>query len=206
MKTNDILFTTQILDEIVSTYCVDKSRIGASGKSDGAGFVGQVAACDPDLSLRFAAVAPVSGAFYIKNTSVCAPSTIDIPCNNKRPVPMFEFHGLEDPIIHYYGGPRKGECLPTIPHWITSWAVRDGLGPWNTSRPLAANTTIYSWGSGFESGLVMQVTDAVIGHDWPSTQPNEDNQVPGQHPASFNATPLILDFFRDHPLPFADFW
>lgn len=39
-----------------------------------------------------------------------------------------------------------------------------------------------------------------IGHDWPSTQPNSDNLTPGRHPATFNASSLILDFFREHPL------
>lgn len=40
-----------------------------------------------------------------------------------------------------------------------------------------------------------------IGHDWPSTQPNSDNSQEGRHPASFNASSLILDFFEAHPLP-----
>jgi poly(3-hydroxybutyrate) depolymerase len=40
-----------------------------------------------------------------------------------------------------------------------------------------------------------------IGHDWPSTQANSDNSQEGRHPASFNASELILDFFAAHPLP-----
>ncbi|GAM85474.1 hypothetical protein ANO11243_034810 [Dothideomycetidae sp. 11243] len=199
VTTDDILFTNQILDEVESLYCIDEIRIAASGKSDGGGFVGNQAACDPVLSQRLAAVAPVSGAFYV-DTSVCQPDTVVIPCRNRRHVPVFDFHGGEDPVINYNGGARKGECLPTIPHWITAWAIRDGLDPSNDSQPLAADTTIYSWGRGSQKGFVKQVTDLVIGHTWPSTQPNADNTRPGQQVASFNATPLILDFFQTHPL------
>ena len=201
VTTNDVLFTEQLLDEVQSTYCVDLLRFGATGKSDGAGFVGAVAACDPELSIRFAAVAPVSGAFYVANkTSVCDPDTIPISCHPARPVPMFEFHGGNDTVIAYDGGVRKEECLPSIPHWITAWAVRDGLGAHNRSSHLAETTTLYTWGNGFTRGIVKQVTDLAIGHDWPSTLPNSDNTEAGHHLASFNATPLILDFFRENPL------
>lgn len=49
--TDDIGFTMDILDDIESQYCIDTNRVYATGKSDGAGFVG-VLACDEDLSAR----------------------------------------------------------------------------------------------------------------------------------------------------------
>lgn len=192
---DDVAFTTAILDHLQDTYCIDSSRIFATGKSDGAGFV-NVLACDANLSARIAAFAPVSGAFYI-NTSPCHASTVTIPCSaSRKDIPFLEFHGGNDTTIAYTGGARKGECLPTIPHFIQQWAVRDGLGSKNTSSPLAENTTRYKFGD----GLVQHIFDSVIGHDWPSTQPNDDNQRSGHHVASFNATPIILDFFNSHPL------
>lgn len=196
VEVNDVQFTTDILNHLEATYCIDTSRIFATGKSDGGGFC-NVLACDADLSKRIAAFAPVSGAFYI-DTSPCRASTVKIPCNAGRTnIPFLEFHGGNDTTIAYKGGARKGECLPTIPHFIQEWAVRDGLGSKNTSSSVAADTTLYKFGS---DGLVRHIYNSVIGHDWPSTQLNEDNKRNGHHVASFNATPIILDFFNSHSL------
>jgi len=45
-----------------TNFCIDTSRIYATGKSNGGGFVGNVLACDPALSKEFAAFAPVVSA------------------------------------------------------------------------------------------------------------------------------------------------
>ncbi|KAJ5669036.1 hypothetical protein N7462_010106 [Penicillium macrosclerotiorum] len=197
VQTNDIQFTADILDQIESRWCIDKARVWATGKSDGGGLC-NVLACDENLSKRFAAFAPVSGAYYI-DTLPCIPSTVSIPCHSARKtIPFMEFHGGNDTTISYLGGERKKECLPSIPHFIQEWATRNGLdSEHNTTIPLASNTVIYSFGL---TGPVRLVYDSVIGHDWPSTVPNADNQAAGHHPASFNATPIILDFFSQHSL------
>lgn len=196
---NDVQFTADILDHVQEQYCIDPTRIFATGKSDGAGFC-NVLACDKTMSSRIAAFAPVSGAFYV-NTSSCAPDTVPIPCNPSRhDIPFLEFHGGNDSTIHYQGGPRKQECLPSIPHFIQQWAARDGLSLHNVTTPISSNTVSYKYGSGVNFGLVEHVYDAVIGHDWPSTAPNADNQASGHHIASFNATPIIMEFFKQHPL------
>lgn len=51
VETDDLGFTTGILDDLEAQYCIDTDRIFATGKSDGAGFVG-VLACDEELSSR----------------------------------------------------------------------------------------------------------------------------------------------------------
>src|SRR6187402_618572 len=73
---------------------------------------------------QIAAFAPVSGAFYVPGSSAdnCSPQTITIPCKpGRNPLPIIEFHGSNDTTIPYSGGPRRGECLPTIPHWVREW-------------------------------------------------------------------------------------
>ncbi|KAE8446240.1 hypothetical protein EG329_012465 [Mollisiaceae sp. DMI_Dod_QoI] len=203
VKTNDIQFTADIIMSLSSRYNIDKSRIFATGKSDGGGFC-NVLACDSVLSTQIAAFAPVSGAFYVKNDTRCDPIKIEIPCSPGRSnVPMLEFHGGDDNVIRYDGEGKKKECLPSIPHWIRQWASRDGLGLKNESGALKGtnDTTVYEWGSGNEKALVKHVFDASIKHDWPSTVNNSDNIKCGHQPASFNATPIIINFFKDHSLP-----
>ncbi len=202
VTTNDTAFTSQILDALEAKLCLDSSRIFATGKSDGGGFVGDVLACDAMLSLRVAAFAPVSGAFYAPNNTNngagCDPYTLVNACNNSRDnIPMIEFHGGNDSVIPYLGGVRRNACLPYIPHWVQEWAVRDGLGTTNSSYNLTVSATVYQYGTGAQLGLVTHVFDgAHIGHSWPATIPNCDNKENGDGPASFNASSIILEFFR----------
>ncbi|OAA75123.1 carbohydrate esterase family 1 protein [Akanthomyces lecanii RCEF 1005] len=196
---NDVRFTNDILDYLEKKYNVDTTRIYASGKSDGGGFC-NVLACDANASKRIAAFAPVSGAFYV-DTSPCHPDTVKLPCNpGRKNLPFIEFHGGNDTTIHYAGGTRKEECLPAIPHFIQQWAVRNGLGLQNQTSKIADHTTSYTFGTGASAGLVRHVFESDIGHDWPSTSPNADNSRKDHHVASYDATPIILDFFSKHSL------
>ncbi|KAI9734030.1 MAG: hypothetical protein M1818_006968 [Claussenomyces sp. TS43310] len=197
VSVDDLGFTNALLDAIESHHCISTSKIFAAGKSDGGGFVNQLA-CNATLSMRLAAFAAVSGAFYINTTACDDPSTVHIPCAPGRDdVPIIEFHGGNDTTIPYTGGAHRGECLPAIPHWVHEWADRDGLSLDNTTTRLEKDTWEYTYG---QDGLVTHVYDESIGHDWPSTVPNHDNQQSGHHPASFNATPIILEYFGNHTL------
>ncbi|KAF4598596.1 Feruloyl esterase B/C/D [Pleurotus pulmonarius] len=208
VTTDDIGFTTTVIDEISAAYCVDTTRIFATGKSQGGGFVGQLA-CNTTASRRIAAFAPVSAAFYVSAPNfgdTCQPATVPIkPCAPGRPdIPILDFHGGADGTINYNGGPRKGGCLPTIPHWVQTWAGNDGLGAANVSRPLTdEGAVLFEWGSAEgKGGLVSHVFSGPdIDHSWPSTFDNPDNILHKDGPASFNATTIILEFFERYPLP-----
>lgn len=80
---------------------------------------------------------------------------------------MLEFHGLADTTISYNGGVRRKACLPTIPHWIQTWAVRDGLGLKNQSsavpNALKGSTAVrYEFGTGATQGLVTHIMDGKV--------------------------------------------
>lgn len=60
---DDITFTMDVMDEIEANLCIDTDRYYATGKSEGGGFAAMLA-CNATSSARFAAFAPVSGAFY----------------------------------------------------------------------------------------------------------------------------------------------
>lgn len=178
---DDVLFTSDLLNSLQRTLCVDNNRIFAAGKSNGGGFVGLLACRLPG---RIAAFAPVSGAFYPQGGS-CEPS---------RPAPILDFHGTADTTIPYTGNPAKG--LPPIPDWLAGWSTRDGCFPKPVQWTPVAGVVAQKWlGCDHRSTLEHYRVEGA-GHVWPSTQPNNDSATP----TVIDATPVIWRFFRSHPL------
>ncbi|KAF2723822.1 carbohydrate esterase family 1 protein [Polychaeton citri CBS 116435] len=203
--TDDVAFTLHMLEKLSDDFCLDEFRIFASGKSNGGGFSLSVLACDPVASTRIAAFAAAAGAYYQKNTTdVCDPETIPISCNAGRPgIPILEFHGGADTTIPYAGGARREECLPSVPHFITSWAERDGMSSRNRSVSIYdGNVTKYMFGRRRkETRLVTSYFIPTMDHVWPSTEPNPDSIAHNAPPTYFNATPIMMDFFGNNTLP-----
>ena len=181
---SDKAFINATLDTLSSTFCIDSSRIYCSGKSLGGGFC-NVLACSPTLSTRFAAFAPVSGAFYTGN----APDGSD--CHPARsPLPILEFHGLNDTTIPYESETRHGVRLPGILDWLARWAGRNGCGVGekpDVTSDHDGNVLRYSYSCHTHHYAIKG-----LGHDWPSTTPNGDNDK-GTY---IDATPIIMEFFN----------
>ena len=198
MGVNDVAFTLELLDYLSEQYCTDPARVYASGKSVGGGFT-NILACDEEASRRFAAFAPVSGAYFQYNyEGPCVGSIVPITCAPSREIPILEFHGDADPVIAYNGGLHRGACLPSVPHFVRQWSKRDGLGLRNKTTSLfGGNVLEYQFGTGEELGLVTHYKIHGLGHAWPSTKPNSDNP----NGTYFNATPIIMSFFDRYILP-----
>ncbi|KAI4856401.1 hypothetical protein E4T45_02138 [Aureobasidium sp. EXF-8846] len=170
---NDMSFVRTLVANISSQFCIDTSRVFAAGFSNGGGFV-NVMACDPVMSTMFNAFAPHSGAYYTQtsdSSTVCLPNSIltndlvHAVCSPARRNPMLEFHGDGDGTIPYFGGGRRGYCLPTIPHWTQDWATRNNLTTDNvTTVTNAGNVTKAEFGS--SSGLLGLVTQFRLAN-WP---------------------------------------
>ncbi|KAL9113467.1 MAG: hypothetical protein Q9227_002508 [Pyrenula ochraceoflavens] len=107
----DLQFVWDMLADIRSHFCIDSSRIYATGLSNGGGFVGTLA-CNDTVGGEFAAFAPASGAFY---TDAHGPND---GCTPARAVtPMLEFHGGADESVYYAGGQGEGGYEPPISDW-----------------------------------------------------------------------------------------
>ena len=190
---NDVTFTLELLDHLQSAYCIDPSRIYATGKSNGGGFTG-VLACDAEATKRIAAFAPVSGAFYLD-----ADQNLP-PCEPSRRVPIMEFHGLKDKTIPYAGGINtRGNANSTdVTTWVDDWARRDGFDvsanktSYLCKKEEGKMVTRYSW-----DDVVVHYKYENLGHDWPSSFPNgdtgDDEGVLTCKEAE--ATPIILVWF-----------
>lgn len=187
---DDLQFTADLVTYLSDNFCVDKSRIYASGKSNGGGFVGTLA-CSSEGG-TFAAFAPVSGAFYTDNPETNAQCT---PSRDK--IPILEFHGGNDTTIPYTGGTGKGGLLPDINQWLAWWAERDGIFEKKVLSEYGGEVKHTVYGSGECSGLVQGYKVETLGHDWPSTEPNLDSDTP----TVIEATEVTMEFFRQWRLP-----
>ena len=197
---NDMLFTADLLNHLESNFCVDFHRLYAAGFSNGGGLTGLLA-CHPELSSRFAAFAVASGAFYEDSAlhgeplfSLCSPSRSEIP--------MLEFHGLADPVEHYDGvGTPDGPNIP-IAKWVGDWATRNGCGQSakNITKMLFNGTEKHSFSCSGHEDVVIHYAVPGFGHGWPSTMAL-DNDYQRFGPTWFNATKIMVDFFRRWELP-----
>jgi poly(3-hydroxybutyrate) depolymerase len=118
----DLQFVWDMLADIRSNFCVDSSRIYATGLSIGGGFVGTLA-CNDTVGGEFAAFAPASGSFY---TDAHGPN--DDGCTPARDVmPILEFHGGADTDVFYNGGQGEGGYEPPIFDWYVA-SVKERRG------------------------------------------------------------------------------
>lgn len=187
---DDVAFTLELLDHLLATYAIDRNRIYASGMSNGGGFVANHLACDADASKRFAAFGAVSAAYYqFRDASrrSCKADSVKIDCNNGgNKVALIDIHGGRDDTIEYAGGYRRGACLPSIPHFVTSWAERNGMSTSNqTSKVNDGNAVHYKFGDGDAAGMVQSYYVPTMGHVWPA----------GSNSEVLNATNVLMDFF-----------
>jgi len=188
---DDVTFTLQLLDNLESNYCIDTSRLYSSGKSNGGGFSGNILACHPVASRRFAALSACSGANYqlAYSDANCDADHVPITCNAGRyPIPFITTHGDSDGTIPYNGGGRRESCLPSMPHFMTNWAGIDGFSGANTSTLLVnGNVNQFSYDN---AGIVQHLRVKGMDHIWPATALG----------APFDFTPMLLSFFDSYTL------
>jgi poly(3-hydroxybutyrate) depolymerase len=169
---NDITFTLELLAHLSSQYCIDTSRIYASGKSNGGAFTGLLA-CDPVASTRIAAFAAVSPAVYLDNSTSQLPA-----CTPGRTgIPFMELHGQQDKTAAYAGGlnTRSNGYTTDVVKYVNGWAERDGFKvDAKTTSTLCGKgkkeVTKFVWGD----ERVVHYRYKNVGHDWMSATENLD--------------------------------
>ena len=110
----DLSFILQIIDEVDRTYNVDRSRIYATGHSNGGGMTAVVACHLPHV---FAGAAAVGGAFYDPVNMNCRP----------EPIPFLISHGTGDTMMFYNGGYRhNGAHFLAVDTLMSSYIRRNG--------------------------------------------------------------------------------
>ena len=183
---NDILLTSDLIKDIQCSYNIDRSRIYASGKSNGGGFVDTLA-CSITGDL-FAAFAMAAAALY--NDTLIRPNT----CIVEPPRPILEAHGACDTTIPINGSRQKK--IPNIAQWTGRWAERNKCHPDDHREIISAswgrNTTYACNGT---QGFIQQYNVTGLGHCWPSMVNNTDTHLNDCNVHTLDYTQAVLEFF-----------
>lgn len=116
--TDDVKFTQQLIETIAAQYPIDRTRVYATGTSNGGNMVIRLAM---EVPTQFAAVA-----------AVVASNPVDSKCKaTGRPIPILFMNGTADPLLPYQGGAvgkqeaGRGEALST-PATVNYWVKVNG--------------------------------------------------------------------------------
>jgi polyhydroxybutyrate depolymerase len=191
---DDVAFIQQLVSTVADQLPVDRTRIYATGISNG-GMLAYRLACDTKL---FAAIGPVA-------------ATQLGPCPSPAPTSVIHIHGTADRTVPYDGGPGKRDNDGTgrNPVKIDGPPTPDLLGQWRTtggcdapvttvSGPVSTSAATCPGGRAVE---LVTVDDA--GHQWPGAAgpgPEAQRLLGLDPPATaLDATETIWRFFDAHP-------
>ena len=181
-EVDDFAFLRALIGHLSDTLCIDRSRIYATGMSNG-GFMSAALACE--MSDTFAAVAPVAGFTYLPS------------CDGKPPVPIIVFHGTDDAVVPFAGGNigLLPAALPGVRETAARWAQHNGCGPMPDTERIASDVALERYaGCSGGAGVHLYVIEGG-GHTWPGALP-----LPflARTTQSIKAADLIWRFFADH--------
>jgi polyhydroxybutyrate depolymerase len=191
-QVDDIGFIGAVIDDIAKLRAIDRTRVYATGMSNGGMLTYQLAAARPQW---FAAIAPVSAA--IGGTSRDGERFVIAPPD--RPVPVMIIHGRRDPYVLYDGGSSTLLRYPKR----SNMAVADALALWSaadrcpaaptTSEPVPERLRRVDYGACRDGSTVIlwEIEDGE--HNWP-----QDVRFPAPGGATRSAAEEILAFFAEH--------
>jgi polyhydroxybutyrate depolymerase len=210
----DLQYTADLLDQLEAEQCIDRSRVYATGLSNGA-FMSSVLGCT--MADRFAAIAPVAGLIRPEG------------CDPSRPVPVLAFHGTADPILLFNGGvgERLGNVLPNVggggpaatteepplpeadldgegyPQAAGEWAAGNGCTGDPIDEDLSDKVIERTWDCP-PDGVVDFVILEGGGHTWPGSEFSSNlADIMGPTDMDTDANALIWSFFQRFQLPAA---
>lgn len=182
----DLGFVKDVLDKLQADLCINPDRVFAAGYSNGGGMT-QLVACE--MAGRIAAVGVVAATYQ--------------SCPGRSPV--IAFHGIADPIVPFDGGEnppeRGGGIFPPVRRSVSEWAVSLGCDGLATISKVSTNvelSTYHNCTVGDGEALLYAVVGG--GHTWPGAAIELPAQLVGITTQEVDATALMWEFFRTHPL------
>ena len=197
---DDVGFISALVDHLSTELNIDAKRVYVTGISNGA-MMSHRLGCE--LSQKVAAIAPVAGNIPVNMASVWAPS---------RPVSVLIINGTEDPLVPWAGGDvhfgpiELGQVL-SVADTVKFWVANDKCISTSLSTQLpdtdpSDGTTVQKETYiGCEDGaeVVLYAVEGG-GHTWPSGLPYSPESVIGRTSKDFDASKVIWQFFKEHPM------
>jgi len=192
---DDIAYFKDLLDNLSGIVGIDRTRVYATGISNG-GAMSNRLACE--LSDWVVAIASVGGGNQFSTAAACEPV---------QPVSVLEIHGKSDPAWPYDGGSgaREGGKFYPVSETISGWVARNGC----SSEPIMENipdtksdgtTSVKDvYKNCHSGGDVVLITVENGGHTWPQGNQYLSEKAIGKTSQDFSANEVIWQFFADHP-------
>ena len=193
---DDVKFLSQLIDQLATQYNVDRSRVYATGMSNG-GFMSARLACD--LSDKIAAVAIVAASL---------PTNVAAACQPAKPVSVMILQGTNDPLVPFNGGAlgRNGDRGHVLSHELSvrRWVALDHCAttPHTQHNPDTAgdgtsiDVEVFSDCAG--GNEVRGYTVRKGGHAWPGGTQYLPELIIGKTTRNMDASEVLWDFFSHH--------
>jgi polyhydroxybutyrate depolymerase len=170
---DDLAFFDDLLAAVEADLCIDPERVLVTGMSSGGFMAGAVACTRSD---RVAAAGPVTATVWAE--PICA--TAD-------PVAYAYFHGTDDPIVPFDGGPNSPG---PVEQTSQDWADQNGCAGEPTDERIGEDVVHRSW-SGCDATTDLYIVEGG-GHTWPGAI----SVGLGYTTDDIDASEIIWDVFR----------
>lgn len=182
--TNDVEFVSALIDDLGKRYNIDRSRIYATGFSNGGMFTHRLAC---ELGDKITAVAIVSATM---------PENLSRTCKPTKPISVLLMHGTNDPAIPYGSA---GIALLSLADTVKFWSNHNRCSPQvvQESLPKTPQMRLESYQNCTNETNVRLYTIEGGEHSWPTTQSGTAN-TPDKPSQGINASAIIWDFLSKY--------
>ncbi len=184
---DDVGFIREVVADVTRRVSVERSRIYATGMSNG-GLMSYRLACE--MSDVFSAIAPVAGT---DNTRACSPG---------RPVSVLHIHAKNDTHVLFDGGAGPGARdkskvtdFTSVPATVAKWVGLNGCNP--TPRRILDKPGVYCevYAPCRDKAEVQLCVTESGGHSWPGGHKPRGDEAPSQ---AISANDVMWEFFTRH--------
>jgi polyhydroxybutyrate depolymerase len=191
-QVDDVGFVAALLDDLASRTAIDRTRVYATGFSNGAMMAYRLASERPDL---VAAIAPVGGGMVL------------VRSEPRAPVPVMHIHSVDDPRALYDGG--LGPPFPGTNNRVMHPPVSESLERWRKANGCSTEgNVVETRKSGTDSAEKLSFAPCGSGaelvhwklygpgHVWPGGEPTRRQRLTGPPTNVIDANEEIWEFFR----------
>jgi polyhydroxybutyrate depolymerase len=198
-QVDDVGFALAVIEDVAEHSALDRSRIYATGHSNGAMMAYRLGA---EAAERVAAIAPVAGAMALDRF---APG---------RAVPVLHIHSVDDPRARYAGGVTEtlGRAIVHRPAEaeLARWRQRNGCPEapavleqrtWRAEGDSEHTATLLAWAPCADGSEVRLWKLTGAGHGWPGAAPVLPERLLGPRSDVISAADEVWAFLRRFALP-----